>query len=102
MARLADAFIALPGGLGTLEELFETLTWSQLGYQPKPIGILNVDGYYDPLVELIDHAVDKGFVTARHRRIFVVDDDPAALIAALHRFEHPASSLWEKLPQRPQ
>jgi uncharacterized protein (TIGR00730 family) len=97
MARLSDAFIALPGGLGTFEELFETLTWSQLGYQPKPIGILDVDGYYDPLVQLIDHAVAHGFVTPKHRGIFTVNEDPAALLAALREFEHPASSLWEKL-----
>lgn len=98
MARLSDAFIALPGGLGTFEELFETLTWSQLGYQPKPIGILNVDGYYDPLVELIDHAVVNGFVTPKHRDIFVVDEDPSALVAALRQFEHPTTSLCDKLP----
>ena len=98
MARLADAFIALPGGLGTFEELFETLTWSQLGYQPKPIGILNVDRYYDPLVELIDHAVVNGFVTPKHRDIFVVDEDPSALVAALCQFEHPTTSLCDKLP----
>lgn len=100
MARLADAFIALPGGLGTFEELFETLTWSQLGYQPKPIGILNVEGYYDPLVELIDHAVVNGFVTARHRDIFVVDDNPTALVSALCKFEHPSTSLRDKLPHQ--
>lgn len=98
MARLADAFIALPGGLGTFEELFETLTWSQLGYQPKPIGILNVDRYYDPLVKLIDHAVVNGFVTPKHRDIFVVDEDPSALVAALCQFKHPTTSLCDKLP----
>ena len=98
MARLADAFIALPGGLGTFEELFETLTWSQLGYQPKPIGVLNVEGYYDPLVELIDHAVMNGFVSAKHRDIFVVDDSAATLVAALAEFEHPSTSLHDKLP----
>jgi len=97
MARLSDAFIALPGGLGTFEELFETLTWSQLGYQPKPIGILNVDGYYDPLVQLIDHAVAHGFVTSKHRGIFKVDEDPAALLNKLRQFKHPSSSLWDKL-----
>ncbi len=97
MAQLSDAFIAMPGGLGTFEELFETLTWSQLGYQPKPIGILNVDGYYDPLIELIDHAVDHGFVTPKHRGIFNVDEDAVALVNKLHQFKHPSSSLWDKL-----
>ncbi len=98
MARLSDAFIALPGGLGTFDELFETLTWSQLGYQPKPVGILNVEGYYDPLVELIDHAVVNGFVTPKHRGIFVVNENPAALVSALRQFEHPSTSLSDKLP----
>lgn len=97
MAKLSDAFIALPGGLGTFDELFETLTWSQLGYQPKPIGILNVDGYYDPLVELFDHAVVNGFVTPKHRGIFVADENPTALVSALREFEHPTTSLSDKL-----
>ncbi|HEY53234.1 MAG TPA: TIGR00730 family Rossman fold protein [Caldilineae bacterium] len=97
MAQLSDAFIALPGGLGTFEELFETLTWSQLGYQPKPIGILNVDDYYDPLVQLIDHAVAHGFVTPKHRGIFTVDEDPTALLSKLQQFKHPSSSLWDKI-----
>lgn len=98
MAQLSDAFIALPGGLGTFDELFETLTWSQLGYQSKPIGILNVEGYYDPLVELFDHAVVNGFVTPKHRGIFAVDENPAALVSALRHFEHPTTSLSDKLP----
>ncbi len=72
MARLADAFLALPGGFGTFDELFEILTWSQLGIHRKPIGILNVDRYFDPLVALIDHAVDEGFVSAESRDLIEV------------------------------
>jgi len=72
MVAVSDAFIALPGGFGTLDELFETLTLSQLGYEPKPIGILNVAGYYNPLVELIDHAIQAGFVKPQYRDVFTV------------------------------
>lgn len=99
MSELADAFIALPGGLGTFDELFETLTWSQLGYQPKPIGILNVDGYYDPLIELIEHGIAQGFIKAQHRQIFAVNDVPSDLLSALQQFEHPAGDLWSKISQ---
>ena len=89
MFEMSDAFVALPGGFGTLDELFEVLTFSQLGYQPKPIGILNVANYYAPLVALIDHAVNEGFITAHFRDIFIVDDNSSALLAALQHFEHP-------------
>lgn len=92
MHRLADAFIALPGGLGTLDELFEVLTLSQLGYQPKPIGLLNVEGYFDPLLTLIDHAVSHGFVRPENRGVFTVAADPEALLAQLRRFVHPLAS----------
>jgi uncharacterized protein (TIGR00730 family) len=71
MAAQADAFIALPGGIGTFEELFEVLTWAYLGIHTKPVGLLNVAGYYDPLVRLLDHAVEEGFVQARHRELIV-------------------------------
>jgi uncharacterized protein (TIGR00730 family) len=89
MVAMSDGFIALPGGFGTLDELFETLTLSQLGYAPKPIGILNVADYYTPLVELIDHAIQAGFVKAQYRDVFTVQDDPADLLAAIKDFQHP-------------
>ncbi len=89
MFKLSDAFITLPGGLGTLDELFEALTLSQLGYEPKPIGILNVAGYYDPLMELIDHAIEAGFIAPRYRDVFTVREEPAALLDTLAAFEHP-------------
>jgi hypothetical protein len=90
MAELADAFVALPGGLGTLEELAEILTWAQLGLHARPVGLLDVAGYYGPLVAFLDHAVAEGFVRPDHRRLVLVERDPAAL---LDRFE-----TWVPLP----
>ena len=89
MFKLADAFITLPGGLGTLDELFEALTLSQLGYELKPIGLLNVAGYYDPLMELIEHAVQAGFIAPRYRDVFTVAATPSELLEALAAFQHP-------------
>jgi uncharacterized protein (TIGR00730 family) len=83
MASLADAFIALPGGIGTLEELIEMITWARLGLHEKPCGLLNVHGYYDPLIAFLDGAVTEGFLPARHRGLLRVETDPAALIDAL-------------------
>lgn len=83
MAKLADAFIALPGGLGTFDELFEILTWAQLGFHAKPIALLDVDQYFAPLVALLDHATKEGFVSPRHRDLLTVGDDPDRLLAAL-------------------
>jgi uncharacterized protein (TIGR00730 family) len=80
MAALSDAFIALPGGLGTYEELFEMLTWAQLGLHPKPIGVLNVADYYAPLLALIQHAAAEGFIPPWDRDLLLVDDGPAALL----------------------
>ncbi len=83
MARLSDAFIALPGGYGTFEEFCEILTWTQLGIQRKPCGLLNVDGYYDALLSLFDHAVAEQFVKPVHRAIVVSDQVPETLVARL-------------------
>lgn len=80
MAELSDGYIAMPGGFGTLDELFESITWGQLGIQRKPIGLLNVDGYYDNLLAWIDRAVADGFVQPAYRDLLVVDGDPAALV----------------------
>jgi uncharacterized protein (TIGR00730 family) len=89
MAELSDAFIALPGGYGTFEEFCEVLTWTQLGLQRKPCGILNVAGYYDHLLKLFDHAVAERFLKPEHRGIVISDTDPGSLI---HRLlsHHPA------------
>jgi uncharacterized protein (TIGR00730 family) len=85
MATRADAFVALPGGFGTLDELFEVLTWSQLGLHqpPKPSAVLDVDGYYASLIAFVDHAVAEGFVRPEHRAMLLVDQDPDRLIARL-------------------
>jgi uncharacterized protein (TIGR00730 family) len=83
MAELSDAFVALPGGLGTLEELFEVWTWGMLGLHAKPYGILNVDGYYSPLIDFLDHARDEGFIRPAQRAMLVVEDDAARLLDAL-------------------
>ncbi len=94
MARLADAFIALPGGFGTLEELFEIVTWAQLGIHRKPIGLLNVAGYYDALIALLDHAVAEGFVSQENRGLVVVEREPAALLDRLATHQGPAVREW--------
>jgi len=83
MASLSDAFIALPGGFGTFEEFCEVVTWTQLGLHRKPCGLLNVAGYYDPLVGLFDRAVADGFIRPENRHIVVADSDPEALIERL-------------------
>jgi uncharacterized protein (TIGR00730 family) len=94
MAELADAFVALPGGFGTLEELFETVAWAQLGIHAKPIGVLNTAGYFDPLLAFVDRAIADGFVRPEYRRFLSVGRDPAELIAALEQHELPAVPRW--------
>jgi len=94
MARRADAFIALPGGLGTLEELFEVLTWSQLGLHIKPCALLNVDGYYDPLIAFLDGAVARGFVQQRHREMLLIDTHPARLLDRIDAYVAPGVEKW--------
>jgi uncharacterized protein (TIGR00730 family) len=87
MAELSDAFVALPGGYGTWEELFEMLTWTQLGIQRKPCGLLNVNGYYDPLLELADQAVSEGFLRGANRELLLSDDDAGRLLDRLSRVD---------------
>ena len=94
MAELSDAFIALPGGFGTLDELFEMLTWTQLGFQRKPCGLLNVAGYYDGLTGFLDHAVAQRFVMREHRDMLLVEKDPAALLERLRSQPIPEVSKW--------
>ncbi|HUN91501.1 MAG TPA: TIGR00730 family Rossman fold protein [Burkholderiaceae bacterium] len=83
MAERSDAFVVLPGGYGTFDETFEMVTWLQLGLQAKPVGVLNVDGYFDRLLDFVRHAVDEGFVRAPHRDLLLVERDPAALLDRL-------------------
>jgi uncharacterized protein (TIGR00730 family) len=90
MADLADAFVALPGGLGTLDELFEIYTWAQLGLHRKPIGLMNVEGYFDGLVGFLEHAVAERFVRDDHREMLIVEEEPAPMLERLKSFD-PAS-----------
>jgi len=94
MAELGDAFVALPGGLGTLEELFEAWTWSQLGLHRKPCAILDATGYYDDLVSFLDKSVDAGFIGATNRAMLIVARDPAALFERIAEYAPPTVSRW--------
>jgi len=94
MADLADAFVVLPGGIGSLEECFEIWTWSQLGIHQKSIGLLNINGYYDQLLGFLDHVVADGFLKEEHRDMLLVDEDPLTLIDALIAQEVPNLGKW--------
>ncbi|MEA2312316.1 MAG: hypothetical protein QOE28_2284 [Solirubrobacteraceae bacterium] len=94
MAELSDAFVALPGGIGTLEELIEVYTWSQLGLHRKPIGVLDVAGYYAPLVTLLDRAVQERFLRESHRAALHFATTPAELLAAFAGWEPPGDGKW--------
>lgn len=94
MAELAGGFVALPGGIGTLEELFETWTWAQLGTHEKPSGILNVAGFFDPLVGFLDRVVEERFLRAEHRAMLLVDDEVGRLLEALAAYEPPDVAKW--------
>ena len=90
MAELSDGFIALPGGLGTLEELIEVLTWAQLRFHSKPCGLLNTDSYYDRLLSFLDHSVNEEFIKPAHREMLIVNDDPMALLRAFEAYSPPS------------
>jgi uncharacterized protein (TIGR00730 family) len=95
MADLADAFVVLPGGIGTLEEVVEMLSWSQLGLHRKPIGLLDTDGFWQPLITLLDHMTAEEFVGPDHRRLLVADSDPITLLDAMEAWEAPkVSRQW--------
>lgn len=94
MAQLADAFIAMPGGYGTFEELFEVVTWAQLGIHRKNMGLLSVGGYFDPLLRVIDHAIEEGFIKAAHRELIVVEEHPAPLLQRLAEHQLPKVRVW--------
>jgi hypothetical protein len=91
MADLADAFVALPGGLGTLEELFEVWTWALLGLHAKPVALLRVAGFFEPLIQFLDSLVAHRFVRREHRDLLIVDDDPVNLLARLDAWRPPAA-----------
>jgi uncharacterized protein (TIGR00730 family) len=94
MADLSDAFIALPGGFGTLEEFFEVLTWSQLGLHAKPCGIVNVLGYYTPLLRMLDHAVDERFLKPQNRALVIARETPAELLQAFEDWRPVHVEKW--------
>jgi uncharacterized protein (TIGR00730 family) len=91
MADLADGFIALPGGIGTLEELFEVWTWAQLGHHAKPCALLNIEGFYDGLVTFLDHVATEGFLKPLHRTMLLNEPDPATLLRAMRQYAPPAA-----------
>ena len=94
MAELSDGFIALPGGIGTLEELFEIWTWAQLGHHGKPCALLNINGYYDRLIEFLDHMTEQGFVKPIHRSMLIVEQDIGLLLMALQDYTPPPVTKW--------
>jgi uncharacterized protein (TIGR00730 family) len=94
MAELSNAFIAMPGGYGTFEEFCEIITWAQLGLHRKPCGILNVDGYYDPLLTLFDHAVTEGFLRPTNRLLVIQEKDPYRLLDTLVNYTPPQTEKW--------
>jgi hypothetical protein len=94
MADLSDAFLALPGGVGTLEELFEVWTWAQLGHHTKPVGILNVERYFDPLLAFIDQQCREGFMRREHREMLVVERDPERILVRFEAYRAPSVAKW--------
>ena len=96
MAELSDGFIALPGGFGTFEEFCEILTWGQLGFHVKPMGLLNVNGFYDPLLAMFDKAVDEGFLRAQNRAMALADTDIENLLAQMDNYRPEPVSKWLK------
>ncbi|MDL4841119.1 LOG family protein [Aquibacillus rhizosphaerae] len=96
MSELADSFIAIPGGLGTFEELFEVLCWAQIGIHEKPIGLLNVKGYYNPLIQLIKYSIEEGFSNQSHMDIIQSSSDPERLIKKLVNYKPPVmETKWK-------
>ena len=89
MFEHSDGFITLPGGFGTLDELFEAITFGQLGIHAKPVGLLNVNGFFDPLLTWIEQAIDQGFVRTHHRELILIDRDPATLIDQMEAYQAP-------------
>jgi uncharacterized protein (TIGR00730 family) len=94
MAGLSDGFVTLPGGYGTFEEFLEVLSWAQLGIHGKPCGLLDVDGYYEPLATLFDEAVKEGFVPPHHRLLVLIKRDPESLLDAMVRYTPPETNTW--------
>lgn len=94
MVELSDGFIALPGGFGTFEEFFEVVTWSQLGMHGKPCALLNIAGYYTPLVAMLDHGVESGLIKPKHRSLVLVGSDPIDVLAQMNGYSYAYSGKW--------
>ena len=94
MADLSDAFVALPGGYGTMEELFEVITWGQLHYHQKPVGVLNLNGYFDRLLAFIDQMCSERFIRPMHREMLQSGKDPSTLLAAMEAYTYPQLDEW--------
>ena len=94
MAELANGFIAMPGGIGTLEELFEAMTWAQLGFHEKPVGLLNVNGFYDKLLAFLSQLEQEGFLRAEHKNLLINESEPSALLERLREFRMPEGVSW--------
>jgi uncharacterized protein (TIGR00730 family) len=94
MAALSDGFIAMPGGIGTLEELFEALTWAQLGFHDKPVALFNTNGFFDGLLDFMQHLVKQGFLKAEHAALLLADADPDSLLQQLQQFEMQEGVSW--------
>lgn len=94
MAELSDAFVALPGGIGTFEELFEVWTWAQLGYHSKPCGLLDVAGFFGRMSGFIDHVVEEGFLRPEHREMLIVEREPVAMLDRLAGYRTPETPVW--------
>lgn len=93
MHELSDGYIAMPGGFGTFDELFETVTWAQTGAHEKPVGLFNIRNYYAPLLAAIDHAVAEGFIFQEHRDVLFIDAEPNALIDTMAQYQHPREAV---------
>lgn len=98
MAQLSDAFIALPGGFGTMEELFEAITWTQLGYHDKPVGLVDAHGFYQPILQFVDQAVELGFIQDHHRNMLLYATDTAELLEKMKTIELPNRPRWVNRP----
>lgn len=98
MGELADAFIALPGGYGTLEEIFEVVSWGQIGIHSKPVGLLNINQYYNPLIDMISQGVKAGFIPSSHAELLSIDHTPEQLLQKLHHYQPPEKvNKWSEL-----
>ena len=100
MAEISDGFIALPGGLGTIEELFEILTWAQLGLHRNPVGLLNVNGFYNKLLEYLDHAVTERFIRPQHKDMIIVETEIDTILSKFSSYHPPTTKKWFDLTEQ--